>query len=141
MIHNLLSRIRLDVAKVTGNNLLSTVQLQLQYDVVTGEDDYDPNLPGSRPSVVEVVNVYDHYAFVHFITAEMVVQRGFVEIKDGDAILDLPYDIDLTMTNLRIGIKGQFYAQANTSRPLTEAWDVICQGGATTRSILVSPIQ
>lgn len=79
-------------------------------------------------------------AFVHFVTPESVVQRGFTELRAGDVIVDFAYDLDLSAyRNLKFEIGGRRYNEKDVGRDLRASWDVHAGGLPTFKTLLLTP--
>ena len=117
---------------------LSAVPVTLHYDTDPPEGDYDPHLEDEAPPAGEaktkVIN-----AFVHQVSVESIVQRGYTELKAGDLIVDFAHNVDLSpYRNLKFEIRGRFYVQGKVGAGLTSAWDAMCGGVAVTQPVLLT---
>lgn len=79
-------------------------------------------------------------ALVHFVTPESVVQRGFTELRAGDAIVDFAHDLDLSAyRNLKFEIGGRRYNEKDVSHDLRASWDVHAGGLPTFKTLVLTP--
>lgn len=134
------NRIRRDLSRHLLRGELNTVAVIFHYEagMTDEEGEADPWLESEAPEPGEACTATVN-AFVHFVSPESVVQRGYTEIAVGDAIVDFAHDVNLeAYRNLRYEINGQFWEQKQAGKELTQAWDVIAGGLPTSRTVLLT---
>ncbi len=108
---------------------------------------YDPEIkPLSNPgTIVENDGEEDPVTirgFVHYVTPATNGFQRFQEIQQGDVILDIDAETDLSgKDDLRFEIDGVQYVQKDHGRELAQAWDVRFGDVAILRTLLLRPQQ
>lgn len=97
----------------------------------------DPGTGATVGGVATPVTAGPFNGLIHVMEAKSVL-RQFVEIEQGDMIVDFDPDVPLDgHDNLRFVIDGQDYEQKELGGRLAQAWDVIIAGQRTLRTVLL----
>lgn len=128
--------IRRALQRTLNGNLRNTAKVTLHY--VTGLNRADPNDQTSW-SGTAVPHTKEIKALVHFVSPDLIVNRGFIELRVGDVILDLdPAESFAGMQNLTLEIDGRKYVQKGVGKELEVYFDLVMGGERMMRTIVLS---
>jgi hypothetical protein len=128
--------IRRAMTRTLRGNLRNTAAVTLHY--VTGRviGDIDDEATWTGTPVVHADPVK---ALVHFISPETVVNRGFIELRAGDVIVDFDPKVTFAgMQDLTFGIDGRLYGQKAVSKEATAYYDTIVSGERMFRTVVLT---
>lgn len=120
---------------LTGN-LRNTADITLRY--VTGLVRPDLNdqssWSGTATAQSKVIR-----GLVHFVSPATILNRGFIELRAGDAIVDLdPAETFDGMANLVFEIDGRRYVQKGVGKEVEVYYDLVMGGERMMRTLVLS---
>lgn len=130
--------IRRAFARTLSRGLRNTVTVTLRYE--TGRVVGDIN-DASTWSGVAVKHAVPVKALVHFISPATILNRGFIELRTGDAIVDFPPAQSFEgMQNLLFEIDGRRFAQKSVGKEVERYYDLIVGDERMFRTVALSPL-
>jgi hypothetical protein len=128
--------IRRAMTRTLRGNLRNTAAVTLHYTTgrVIGDIDDETTWTGTPVAHADPVK-----GLVHFISPETVVNRGFIELRAGDAIVDFDPKVSFAgMQELTFEIDGRRYGQKAVGKEVTAYYDTIVSGQRMFRTVVLT---